>query len=840
MFKNIITSIYGEMIFKKTAKLQRLKKQSASAKSRHIFLTRCIHHSILPMSFRTRPVLRTQQGRKITYSYNIQMLKTTCANEKRTYHRLLKETKDIMNELKSILSQNDFGNLVRITEKSREQAFVASSTRLREKFEVLFRGRRASYHNPATPGHSATSQPSKQLVKSAVLNLTQQEISKEKIDLLNLGPKFVPAMEKVPIMDIVTSAEVAASELEYKKHSTDAERLRHEVSNILLKHINFKLPSNLNRDQRNALRDLKDDANLKVVPFDKGTGFVLLKKEDMIAKISEQIGEARVLTKDPTNSLVTKFQQQISKLKKAEKIDMTTFYQMYPSDAIPPRLYGLIKAHKPEKGYPMRTVVSTIGTAFYGTSKFLVDLIQPTLDKNEIRVKNSTSFVNEAKTWSINHDEVQVSYDVVALYPSVPIKKAILAMVDIINSDFEAVTTRTKLTIEDIRALMTLCLSKCYFFWEEQFYEIEDTGPIGLSLMVVIAEGYLQFIERKALQESLRLDCHPKSYRRYVDDSHARFCSTRESESFKEILNQQDECIQYTIEIQNSEAELSFLDLTVMNKGTGSYEFKVFRKKAITNIMIKPSSCVNPSLSTGIFKGFVTRAMRICSSQYLQAELDFLINVFVENGHDVNKLKSIVTAMQPAEATIEPADESSSASESTHTVVVRLPWMPRVGPRLRKAMRKYGVKTVFSSGRNLSDMLCNHKSDLPRNSHPGVYLLECQCKATYIGETKKRVLARIDEHRKDVFKGRYKNSGATEHAEKCAHEFKWGDALTIARETDYRRRKIRESLEIRRAQRSSMTVVNRDHGNVLRSSAWDVLMGRLPNTNDVHLTSDVT
>ena len=42
----------------------------------------------------------------------------------------------------------------------------------------------------------------------------------------------------------------------------------------------------------------------------------------------------------------------------------------------------------------MRTVVSTIGTVSHGTSAFLVDLIQPTLDKNEIRIKNSSSFVD--------------------------------------------------------------------------------------------------------------------------------------------------------------------------------------------------------------------------------------------------------------------------------------------------------------------------------------------------------------------------------------------------------------------------------------------------------------
>ena len=468
--------------------------------------------------------------------------------------------------------------------------------------------------------------------------------------------------------------------------------------------------------------------------------------------------------------------------------------------------------------------MSTIGTAFYGTSKFLVDLIQPTLDTNEIRVKNSQSFVNEASTWDIEQTEVQVSYDVVALYPSVPIKRAIIAMVDILNSDFEAVSTRTKLSMKEIKTLMELCLSKCYFFWEDKFYEIEDTGPIGLSLMVVIAEGYLQFIENKALTESLRLDCQPKTFRRYVDDSHARFSSVEQSETFNQILNQQDNCIEYTVERQNSESELSFLDVTVMNRGTGKYEFKVFRKKAITNVMIKPSSYVNPSLTTGIFKGFVTRAKRICSPQYLKDEIEFLLNVFVENGHNLESLKSIVSAMESVESASETTEDTSTDDA---TPVVCLPWIPRVGPKLRKTMRKYGVKTVFSSGRNLSDILCNHKSDLPKNSHPGIYLLKCQCNATYIGETKKRVLARVAEHKKDIFKGSYKNSGATEHAEKCAHEFDWNEATTIARETDYRRRKICESLEIRRAQRSETKLVNRDQGTILKSNAWDVLMGQL-------------
>ena len=104
--------------------------------------------------------------------------------------------------------------------------------------------------------------------------------------------------------------------------------------------------------------------------------------------------------------------------KKRKKFTDREYFQIYPSDPIPPRLYGTIKAHKPEKNYPMRTIVSTIGTPAYGISKYLVEIIQPTLNKNNNKIQNSTSFVHEAKDWKIEPTEIQVSCDVVNLYPS--------------------------------------------------------------------------------------------------------------------------------------------------------------------------------------------------------------------------------------------------------------------------------------------------------------------------------------------------------------------------------------------------------------------------------------
>ena len=62
-------------------------------------------------------------------------------------------------------------------------------------------------------------------------------------------------------------------------------------------------------------------------------------------------------------------------LRKEKQFTDKECFEIYASDPISPRLYGTVKAHKPEKNYPMRVVVSTIGTLTRGISKHLVKII---------------------------------------------------------------------------------------------------------------------------------------------------------------------------------------------------------------------------------------------------------------------------------------------------------------------------------------------------------------------------------------------------------------------------------------------------------------------------------
>ena len=131
-----------------------------------------------------------------------------------------------------------------------------------------------------------------------------------------------------------------------------------------------------------------------------------------------------------------------------------------------------------------------------------------------------------------------------------------------------------------------------------------------------------------------------------MDDSHDRFTSKHHANIFQEILNKQDPAIQYTIEYENENKSLNFLDINITNIINKKYEFKVHRKNAITNIHIKLTSCIDPNIIKSVFKGFLHRSHSICSEKYIKEEEKFLIDMFVENGHNKQLLKKLSNEIQ--------------------------------------------------------------------------------------------------------------------------------------------------------------------------------------------------
>ena len=112
-----------------------------------------------------------------------------------------------------------------------------------------------------------------------------------------------------------------------------------------------------------------------------------------------------------------------------------------------------------------------------------------------------------------------------------------------LNNDIDDLRKRTKLTLTDMQKLIELCLSADYFIFGRVLI-LENSGTIGLALMLVISEAFLQRLEDKAMQEALVMNLVPLTYKRYVDDSHARFETVHQSHSFLNNVNNQNKVIQ--------------------------------------------------------------------------------------------------------------------------------------------------------------------------------------------------------------------------------------------------------------------------------------------------------
>ena len=195
--------------------------------------------------------------------------------------------------------------------------------------------------------------------------------------------------------------------------------------------------------------------------------------------------------------------------------------------------------------------------------------------------------------------------------------------------------------------------------------------------------------------------------------THTHFQNRSHANKFLEILNKQDPAIKYTVEFEDHKHSLNFLDISISSNTTNrKYEFKVHRKDAITNIRMKPNSCIDPSMTKIAFKGFLHRAHTICSEKFIKEEMLFLVDMFLEHGHKRTFSEALVKDYNT---------KSTNDHNRNDTNRKKTSWIPNIGPRIRKEFKKVNKDITFTSGNNLQSIRCQNKPKLLPNSHSGGY-----------------------------------------------------------------------------------------------------------------------
>ena len=161
-----------------------------------------------------------------------------------------------------------------------------------------------------------------------------------------------------------------------------------------------------------------------------------------------------------------------------------------------PKFYGLPKIHKPDT--PLGPIVSSCGSVTYGVAKELAKILKPLVGKSPHHINSTQDFVEQVRHITLAPGECLSSYDVSALFTSVPIDPALKITKDLLVKD-PNLKDRTVIGVDGIILLLEFCLKNTYFSFQGQFFEQVEGAAMGSPVSPIVANLYMEYLEQKAL-----------------------------------------------------------------------------------------------------------------------------------------------------------------------------------------------------------------------------------------------------------------------------------------------------------------------------------------------------
>ena len=193
-------------------------------------------------------------------------------------------------------------------------------------------------------------------------------------------------------------------------------------------------------------------------------------------------------------------------------------------------------------------------------------------------------FVDYIQNITISESEILVYFDVVSLFTSVPMNKALDLVLELLASD-ESLLLPISLAIFDITVGLKHCFSSTVFSYKNSLFNQIFGTPMGSCISPIIASLYMEHVEHTAVTT---FHAPPFLWLKYVDDT---FCILNKDHinDFHSRFNSICSHIQFTIEKEHN-FSLSFLDVLVKrsscNGNTTTHSLlstTIYRKPTHTN-----------------------------------------------------------------------------------------------------------------------------------------------------------------------------------------------------------------------------------------------------------------
>lgn len=591
--------------------------------------------------------------------------------------------------------------------------------------------------------------------QTLVNNQSDVVFSNEEMQILNKGLKFGICNFVSDHNELLVNLESGIKWLECDTKNA----IRAEVGNVVMKAKKTGIDPTqkaINRKQNSIIRGLREK-DVFYVKADKGNALVVLNKDDyynrmerlLVDNIYEQVNrnpllgfakEVKVILKD-CNFLIN------------EELRV----ELVVSNPVLPRLYGLPKLHK--TGDAMRPIVSGINAPTYKISKWLVREFSKLIEPFSMAVKNNYEFIEEIKDELINEDERLISFDVAALFPSIPLEET-FKYLEVWLEDNEL----EERAIRDFMVLTKLCMKQNVFGFNKKFFRQKDGTAMGNPLSGFLANIFMSEFE---VQAQRSIESFPRIWFRYVDDVFAVIKKDADILSLVDDLNSLNVNINFTFEKEDNN-ELAFLDMKLRRKANCKLEIDIFRKSTHTDRFITNDSHHSLQHKRAALNTLVNRLnfFPLNESNYLK-ELKYIKDTAKFNGFETGTVENIQRKCLLKKAN-RAATTLNNVTEDTKWL--KLTYCPSISNKINRILKAYGFKVAITTNKNLKGLLGSSKDPIDSFEKSGIYSLTCPCGEEYRGQTRRTFNTRIKEHLAHLRFGREGKSALADHFLHSGHD----------------------------------------------------------------------
>ena len=489
------------------------------------------------------------------------------------------------------------------------------------------------------------------------------------------------------------------------------------------------------------------DHDLLAVPYDKGVGICIMKKEVYHDKMNtiinlpqfEKYVKPRKNAKHPVLKEQERIRDALKDLLEEEKISEKLYEELVPRGSQPARLYGLAKVHK--KNTPVRPVLSMPGSAYHKVAEYVAGCL-----KNVPQCKinaSSKQICDKLKDIMLDKDEEVISYDVVSLYTNVPVLEAITVCADLLyNIPYDqrpAVDKDTFILLAKIASCDVLMSTHDGFYWQR------DGLAMGSPPAPHFANGWLSQFENSIKGES-------RLYFRYMDD----ILKERKCQHAVQELNNINALhpnLKFTEERENEHQDLPVLDMKIHHdheKGTLSSTW--YNKPTDTGLIMNYHALAPKRYKRSVVSGFVYRIHRACSSwENFHTSMEKAKRILEKNQYPPTFYEPVIRQALSDILGEAPEQPSTSPAQNTNTVKRRImiQYRGKCSEEYARALHKINAPvTVVMTLRKLKTVLPSLKPSVEKLMKSGViYNITCPgCSACYVGQTDRHLMTRLYEH----------------------------------------------------------------------------------------------